>query len=90
MLPLRLAKYQRGSASAGAMASELWIAAAMRQSDAEIETIAARLLCGSEIPVAPSFRNGLAKRHSRRPCLGTAWVCHVLATEPHVRHLVSS
>ena len=42
LLPLRLAKYQRGSASAGATASELWIAAAMRQSDAEIETIAAR------------------------------------------------
>jgi hypothetical protein len=41
-LPLRLAKYQRGSASAGAMASDLWIAASMRQSDAEIETIAAR------------------------------------------------
>src|SRR6201995_732857 len=41
-MPLRLAEYQRASASAGAMAGELWIAAAMRQSNAEIKTIAAR------------------------------------------------
>jgi hypothetical protein len=39
---LRLAKHQRGSRSPAPMASDSWIAASMRQSDAEIETIAAR------------------------------------------------
>ena len=39
---LRLAKHQRGSGSPASMASDSWIAASMRQSDAEIDTIAAR------------------------------------------------
>jgi len=39
---LRPAKHQRGSGSPASMASETWIAASMRQSDAEIDTIAAR------------------------------------------------
>jgi len=39
---LRLAKHQRGSGSPASMASDSWIAASMQQSDAEIDTIAAR------------------------------------------------
>jgi hypothetical protein len=43
------AKHQRGSASPAAMASDLWIAASMRQSDDEIETIAARRTSGPRL-----------------------------------------
>ena len=42
--PLRPAKHQRGSGSPASMASDVWIAASMRQSNAEIDTIAARPL----------------------------------------------
>ena len=59
---LRLAKHQRGSGSPASMASDSWIAASMRQSDAEIDTIAAR----------PSGKRGAASRRSsvssRRLC----------------------
>ena len=59
---LRLAKHQRGSGSPASMASDSWIAASMRQSDAEIDTIAAR----------PLGKRGAASRRSsvssRRLC----------------------
>ena len=56
--------------AAGAVASELWIAAAMRQSDAEIETIVARPL-QQRAPRRLGLPQSLAKRcsaaRSRRP-----------------------